>query len=624
MKKEVISFLEMVWMQQPRGTYGVIAWKEGELWRQRFPRRDEIEAAYRHRGRDLYFCPNLFVKPRRKNECAAPSRWLYADLDESDPRELEIPPTVWWETSPGRYQSLWQLDCTLGLDAHARLNQKLTYFCNADRNGWPLSKVLRIPGTVSTKWDKPFRIEVGDQLDVVYSPKEIWRIVQHVEVPVMDLAEISVEEWSNAREVVGSLSTQARSMWRRRRARDRSAHVWQLACLVRDEGLTQEDAAAVLMTSPVAQDKYGSRLQNQVQMVIAKAWAQKPKQARATRVNGHQSFFHVDGADRFLARELRPPGWMVGDIWSDDAHGLMVGEHKSFKSLIAMDLAFSVATGTKFLNHFDVPKTGHVLYVQEENKPQQVRDRLEKLTHSRGLQGMVRMRGNSIEMRRAAQIPMDFINNESVDLTSEDHLQELARIIKDRKSKLLVLDPLYLMIPGVEENSASSMTPVLHNLLKIKQQLGVGILITHHYKKQDRDSPMIADDSRIAGTSAFGRWYESLLLVERPDHTKTEVKLYPKHRLAAPMPGGITVEFDMDDMGGLYYQPRVIVAKEELKDLYNKIKDVVRARPGISISELAKDFEMRTETMRRRVEKSSSFRIVQVAGSSPEVYLRGR
>jgi RepB DNA-primase from phage plasmid len=115
---------------------------------------DEIELPDSSLG-DIYFCPNLFSRPRRRKELCLPTCWLYADLDTVEPidNDAELSPTIAWESSPGRYQAAWHIDRHLEPHMHEILNRKLTYALGADRGGWDLTQVLRVPGTVNHKYD---------------------------------------------------------------------------------------------------------------------------------------------------------------------------------------------------------------------------------------------------------------------------------------------------------------------------------------------------------------------------------------------------------------------------------------------------------------------------------------
>jgi len=103
---------------------------------------------------DVYFCPNFFKRPRRRKDLVLPSRWLYADLDTVVPLDDDslLSPTIAWESSPGRYQALWQMDKWLDPEQHSDLNRRLTYKLGADKGGWDITQVLRVPGTLNHKY----------------------------------------------------------------------------------------------------------------------------------------------------------------------------------------------------------------------------------------------------------------------------------------------------------------------------------------------------------------------------------------------------------------------------------------------------------------------------------------
>ena len=107
---------------------------------------------------DIYFTPNLFSGPKRHKVNVLPSRWLYADLDEIDPLNIDetFAPSVAWESSPGRFQGLWLLPRPLSPMTHGTVNKALTYHVGADKSGWDATQVLRVPGTKNFKYpDEP-------------------------------------------------------------------------------------------------------------------------------------------------------------------------------------------------------------------------------------------------------------------------------------------------------------------------------------------------------------------------------------------------------------------------------------------------------------------------------------
>lgn len=159
---DALQFLYKIWGVQAEGMdegplFAFLSLRSGpDSWRDlafKFS-GEEIELPDARLG-DIYFCPNLFSRPRRRKGLCLPSCWLYADLDTVEPinNDAELSPTIAWESSPGRYQAAWQIDKHLQPSVHELLNKKLTYALGADKGGWDLTQVLRVPGTLNHKYD---------------------------------------------------------------------------------------------------------------------------------------------------------------------------------------------------------------------------------------------------------------------------------------------------------------------------------------------------------------------------------------------------------------------------------------------------------------------------------------
>ncbi len=103
---------------------------------------------------DVYFCPQLFDRPVRKKEYALPLRTVWADLDECPPGELLVQPTILVESSPDRFQAYWTLTHDLFPEQCEELSKRIAYYHSehgADRSGWDLTQLLRIPFTNNFK-----------------------------------------------------------------------------------------------------------------------------------------------------------------------------------------------------------------------------------------------------------------------------------------------------------------------------------------------------------------------------------------------------------------------------------------------------------------------------------------
>jgi RepB DNA-primase from phage plasmid len=154
-------------------------------WRDEWFSRSELtdaEAYARHQRRlcDVYFCPNGFTMPRRRAECSVRGVFLYADLDEADPRKLQWEPSIAIESSPGRYVALWRVDKPIT----DTLNKRMTYAVGADRGGWDCTQVLRYPGTFNWKYSTCPRVKLLWDDGPRYRVRDLGRELPEVQPPV--------------------------------------------------------------------------------------------------------------------------------------------------------------------------------------------------------------------------------------------------------------------------------------------------------------------------------------------------------------------------------------------------------------------------------------------------------
>lgn len=103
-----------------------------------------------------YFCPHLFKAPtKREKSNVSTCTNVWADLDTCNPALLNVEPTVVIQTSPGRFQALWVLDRPIAPSEAEDISRRIAYFHanqGADRSGWDLSQLLRIPYTANYKY----------------------------------------------------------------------------------------------------------------------------------------------------------------------------------------------------------------------------------------------------------------------------------------------------------------------------------------------------------------------------------------------------------------------------------------------------------------------------------------
>lgn len=196
---------------------------------------------------------------------------------------------------------------------------------------------------------------------------------------------------------------------------------------------------------------------------------------------------------------------------------------------------------------------------------------------------------------------MYFVNNPELHLGDEDDLAELDNLMSEVKPKLVLFDPWYLLATGVDENSQHQVAPILEALMRLKLKHQCGTVLVHHFRKPKHDAEHEGQLERISGTSVFGRWFQSALIVQRGDEAHS-ARITPFHREFPPQ-GSIDVAFDIGSFNSLDYEIDVVMRKEEQKSLSRVLHDLVEADPGILLPELASQLEVGKDRLRRMLDK---------------------
>lgn len=156
-----MNVITAIWQRLPGQYFFLCTKSASKKWREHVFNRATMvkrvdEFLRENMDKDVYFCPHGFSERYRKEEFAELPNLLWADLDEADPHNCAIKPTIAIESSPGRYVGLWVLDKPMTKD----INRRLTYFLGADRGGWDLTQVLRFPGTLNYKYASTPRVRL--------------------------------------------------------------------------------------------------------------------------------------------------------------------------------------------------------------------------------------------------------------------------------------------------------------------------------------------------------------------------------------------------------------------------------------------------------------------------------
>jgi hypothetical protein len=278
------TFFRVVFDRAPSG-YLCIARRvagKGAFEEQFFRWPDDLEALSEYinesvMNHDVWFCPMLFDAPARKKEHVdiCPSVW--ADLDTCTPDLLLIPPTVVIESSSKRYQALWLLDPPVEPLEAEDASKKVAYFHaeqGADKSGWDLTQLLRVPFTLNYKYVPPATVTVsgaGDPVNIVdfavypvvtEDVSAMWPFPDSIEdsQTLLDRYKNDIDQ-----SVWPLLQLEPRDDW--------SKALWNLEMLLSESSLSREDIFSIVRDAKCNKYKRDGRSEKLLWREVCKAWA---------------------------------------------------------------------------------------------------------------------------------------------------------------------------------------------------------------------------------------------------------------------------------------------------------------------------------------------------------------
>jgi len=559
-----IAILKTVWGN--KSGYVFVPRRKDSNWDENKPYKypDEWEAIKNYiiksakSGWDIYWCPLLFTKPKRIKSNALPStNLLWADLDLIDPATLDtLKPSITWKSSDTRYQALWFLDNEHDIAEIEEVNKALTYKIGADKGGWDIGQVIRIPGSPNYKYNPP---QKGKVLWAEAREFNLERIKIAIGIKPEEVKdnnsnnnlEALLDGWSIPERIKTLLFINESEV----EIGERSDKLWEIEISLLESGLPILTVIDIITMCPWNKFKGRKNEREQIYNEVLKAdkyVKTKPKN-RETINTEIKKDSHFDNSwaisfSAFTSKKINKPEWLVEGIWQHGTYGMIAGEPKTYKSIQATDLALSVASGRAYLNYFPVQTTGTVLYVQEENNEQTVQDRVFKIASSKGL-----LTSTPYGWQLPNDLPLYFSNNYGINLTDQNSKILLEQTIQELNPILLILDPLYMMLGGVDENSATEVSDILKWLTYLRNKYGLSIMVCHHYNKSNTSS---RGGQRVRGSSAFHAWVESAMYIKSTTELYT-VKIEREFRAFPTLPE-LVLKIELGSPGNLMYVPQIL------------------------------------------------------------------
>jgi hypothetical protein len=237
----------------------------------------------------------------------------------------------------------------------------------------------------------------------------------------------------------------------------------------------------------------------EVEAAIQRGERAKPKtrtasaaQSGPVEVVGKPETVTAGGAlslNQFMTVERPPLQWVVEDILPQKGRALLTASAKSGKTFFALELGLSVAAGVDFLG-LRIPSPQRVLYCQSELSDALLTKRLGWIRETMPFSFPWELAGENFLV----------VENDPVRVSLADDAgrARIEDLIEKWKPDLLVLDPLYDLFRGIQENDAAEVGLALGYVSSLAAR-GPAVLLVHHHGK----------GGASRGSSVFQGWSES-------------------------------------------------------------------------------------------------------------------
>lgn len=501
-----MSLITRIWQDQPGKYFCVSTKSASKRWRDTFFRRAqfrEVESFIRENNdKDIYFCPHGFSEKQRKEQYAVMPNLLWADLDEADPREVKFKPTIAIESSPGRYVGLWMIDKALDTKS---TNRRLTYAIGADKGGWDLTQVLRVPGTTNYKYQSTPRVRILWTDGPNYTLKDIKR-----KLP----AEEEVDETDgDALEVYNKYEKEFPA-WMRRELLNgrpsqgkRSEMIWKLVNTLAEVGVSKDDMFILLKASPW--NKFEGR-DHQLRKEIERSTGKKLRKGEEPKQQSNYKYLSHPLEDV----EEEEIDWIWYPYIAKGELSILEGDPGVGKSYLAQMVCAGIADGRRLPSAKRLPVVqGKIAYFDMENSAGSVTKKRLKTNGFKNFQNF-------------------FQEEEPFSIDDEDATDKVEEAIEALKPLVVVFDTLNTYIGKANTHNSAESQQAFAWFRGISKRYNCSVIVLRHLTKGTRDGKALY---RGQGSIAFAGLARVVMSVgTMPDDPETRVMAVTKINVTKP------------------------------------------------------------------------------------------
>lgn len=208
---------------------------------------------------------------------------------------------------------------------------------------------------------------------------------------------------------------------------------------------------------------------------------------------------------------------LITNLVERNAVGMIVAPAKAKKSMLALNLVFSLLTKKPFLGLAVSDKPDRIVYVNLELTRNALGLRMR--TMNQHYQATPKQMGNVAFVTADEFTNKQPLVNTKTQAINPEPFENLMAACKDWGATAIIIDPLYYVVG--EENDNVLMTAVIREFGKLRDELNATIFVVHHTGKGYKDwaDPFLAG----RGASSLAGAFEFVLGIEPKDGNEAKL-----------------------------------------------------------------------------------------------------
>jgi RecA-family ATPase len=206
-------------------------------------------------------------------------------------------------------------------------------------------------------------------------------------------------------------------------------------------------------------------------------------------------------AAAYEGKEIVPMDWVIGTMIPANTVTLLSGDGGTGKSLLALNLAISVATGGLLPWLGFKPQKGPALYVGAEDDQNEMHRRINNMIWNRPDIGFADLKDLHIASLAARDALLSVVDARSNILTPSPLFKQIRDKIDAERPRLVIFDTLADLFPG-NENDRAQARQFIGQLRKLSVDFSTTIILLSH--------PSLSGMASGTGTSGNTAWNNSV------------------------------------------------------------------------------------------------------------------